>query len=216
MDWRKCRVFQEEKSKELCLKEAPSFQPRIFLALDVSYVGGNAYTAALLYDALTGEAVEKKTACYPTKIPYVPTFLSFREIPPILKLLSAWAVSYDCLLCDGQGVMHPRHFGLAAHLGWLLKKPSIGIAKSALYGSFSQPGSEKGAAAPVTDHRGDLLGYVYRNRARTKPVFVSPGQYISFEKTLDVVKMVSGKYRVPLPLHWADRMSKAMRKVQRI
>ena len=212
MDWRKCRVFQEDKARELRLREPDSFQPRLFLALDVSYIRGRAFTAALLFDALSGETVAKRTLVSPMMIPYVPTFLSFREIPPLLKLLASWTVSYDCLLCDGQGVMHPRRFGLASHLGWLLKKPSVGIAKSPLYGSFSEPGPGKGDLSPVTDPDGTLLGYAYRNRAGTKPVFVSPGYDISFEKTLDVVRMVSGRYRVPLPLHRADRLSKEIRK----
>lgn len=212
MDWRKCRSFQEIKARELILKEAPSFHPRFFLALDVSYARGYAFTAALLYDALTGKEVERRGAVSRVNIPYVPTYLSFREIPPILRLLFKWDVSWDCLLCDGQGVMHPRRFGLASHLGWLLKKPSVGIAKSALCGLFSPPGPEKGDHSPVTDKDGSLLGYAWRNRAHTKPVFVSPGNLISFEKSLDVVRMVSGRYRVPLPLHRADKMTKELRK----
>jgi len=123
-------------------------------------------------------AVEQQVARQPTRFPYVPGLLSFREIPAAVAALTALRATPDLLLCDGQGFAHPRRFGLACHLGWLLDVPSIGVAKSRLLGTFDEPGPERGAAAPLHD-RGEVIGAALRSRTGVGPVFVSSGHRAS-------------------------------------
>ena len=100
----------------------------------------------------------------PTRFPYVPGLLSFREVPAILAALEALERTPDLLLCDGQGLAHPRRFGLACHLGVLTGLPSIGVAKSRLIGEHAEPGQEKGSWVPLRDS-GETIGAVLRSRS---------------------------------------------------
>ena len=96
--------------------------------------------------------VEQAIARQPTRFPYVPGYLSFREAPAVLAALKKLRTRPDLLLCDGQGLAHPRRFGLACHLGLLLDIPSIGVAKSRLIGVHAEVPDMKGAWAPLLDH----------------------------------------------------------------
>ncbi len=95
---------------------------------------------------------EQAIARLPTRFPYVPGFLSFREAPAVLAAMKKIHVRPDLILCDGQGLAHPRRFGLACHLGLLLDIPSIGVAKSRLIGTHGEVPDTKGAWVPLLDH----------------------------------------------------------------
>jgi len=153
-------------------------------------------------------AVEQQVARQPTRFPYVPGLLSFREIPAAVAALTALGATPDLLLCDGQGFAHPRRFGLACHLGWLLDVPSIGVAKSRLIGTFDEPGPERGAAAPLHD-RGEVIGAALRSRTGVKPVFVSSGHRVGQSSALRLALACTGRYRVPEPLRHAHSLASA-------
>ncbi|MGH6942650.1 MAG: deoxyribonuclease V [Geminicoccaceae bacterium] len=152
------------------------------------------------------ELVEHAVARLPTAFPYVPGLLSFREIPAAVQALAALEGTADLLMCDGQGFAHPRRFGLACHLGWLMDLPCIGVAKSRLIGTFEEPGAERGAWSALTD-RGAPLGAALRSRARTKPVFVSQGYRVSLESAIRLALACTGRYRVPEPTRQAHRLA---------
>src|SRR5207302_3721990 len=108
------------------------------------------------------------------RFPYVPGFLSFREIPVLLAALAKLKRIPDLLFCDGQGYAHPRRMGLASHLGIVLDRPTIGCAKSILIGTHGSLGDEKGAWAPLKDGE-ETIGAVLRTRAGVRPVYASQG-----------------------------------------
>lgn len=154
------------------------------------------------------ELQESVLACRPTTFPYVPGLLSFREAPAILDALDRLSVTPDLLLVDGQGIAHPRRFGLACHVGLLAGIPAIGAAKSRLVGRFSEPGAEPGDWSPLT-LRGDVIGAVLRTRRGTRPLFVSPGHRVGLATALDHVMRCVSRYRLPEPTRLADRLSRA-------
>lgn len=131
-----------------------------------------------------------------TRFPYVPGFLSFREIPAVLAALARLAVKPDLLLCDGQGYAHPRRFGLACHLGVLTDTPSIGVAKSRLIGEHAEPAAGKGGWVPLRD-RGEVIGAVLRTRTGVKPLYVSLGHRVSLKTAIRYVLACTTKYRLP-------------------
>jgi len=140
--------------------------------------------------------IEHAIARQPTRFPYVPGYLSFREIPAVLAALKQLKIKPDLLLCDGQGLAHPRRFGLACHLGLLTNIPSIGVAKSLLIGEHDRLPQKKGSRVPLRD--GDeIIGAALRTRDSVKPVYVSVGHRISLETAIDYVLRCTTKYRLP-------------------
>lgn len=144
----------------------------------------------------------------PTAFPYIPGFLSFREIPAILPALEKLTISPDLILCDGQGLAHPRRFGLASHLGVLLDLPTIGVAKSLLIGKHEELAAEKGSWQPLID-RGETIGAVLRSRTNVNPLYISIGHRISLPTAIDYVLRCTTKYRLPETTRIADRLSKS-------
>ncbi|MEA5448173.1 deoxyribonuclease V [Leptolyngbya sp. CCNP1308] len=142
----------------------------------------------------------------PTVFPYVPGLLSFREVPAVLAALAQLKTEPDVILCDGQGIAHPRRLGIASHLGLLCDRPTVGVAKSRLVGTHIEVPPDKGTWVPLMD-RGDRIGAVLRNRANTKPLYISPGHYTTLETAIDLVLKCSTKYRLPETTRYADRLA---------
>ena len=140
------------------------------------------------------------------RFPYVPGYLSFREIPVVLAALARLRVKPDVLLCDGQGYAHPRRFGLACHLGVLSDIPSIGVAKSRLLGEHGALARAKGSWTPLRD--GDeVIGAVLRTRTGVKPLYVSVGHRVSLKTALDIVLRCTTQYRLPETTRAAHRLA---------
>jgi deoxyribonuclease V len=142
----------------------------------------------------------------PTTFPYVPGFLSFRETPAVLAAIEQLRVRPDLLICDGQGIAHPRRFGIACHVGLLADIPSIGCAKSLLVGRHAPVPDERGAIAPLT-HRGEQIGVALRTRPGTKPVFISVGHRIALNTAIEYVMSCTTKYRLPETTRAADGLA---------
>ncbi len=150
--------------------------------------------------------LEYAIARRPTSFPYVPGFLSFREIPAVLDALEKINIIPDLILCDGQGIAHPRRFGIASHLGLILDMPTIGVAKSLLIGKHQEVPEEKGSWQPLLN-RGETIGAVLRTRTGTKPVYVSSGHRISLTTAIDYVLRCTPKYRLPETTRIADKLA---------
>ncbi len=145
-------------------------------------------------------------ATAPVLFPYVPGYLSFRELPAILTAFSQCKELPDLILCDGQGIAHPRRFGVACHLGVLLERPAIGVAKSRLIGDYRIPEEEKGSCSELI-HNGTVIGAVVRTRSGVKPLFVSPGHQISIQSAIDWTLKLTSHYRLPEATRWADKIA---------
>ena len=152
--------------------------------------------------------VESALARRPTDFPYVPGLLSFREIPAAIEALAALAATPDLVLCDGQGFAHPRRFGLACHLGWLLDVPCIGVAKSRLIGAFAEPGPARGTSSPLLD-RDQVIGAALRSRAGVKPLLVSSGHRVGLASAIRLTLACTGRYRLPEPTRLAHQLASA-------
>jgi deoxyribonuclease V len=201
------RALQERLSGQAEVRDRLG-APALVAGIDVGFEDRGRWTRAAV--AVLGFAdlqlVETALACRPTAFPYVPGLLSFREIPAVLDALAALACTPDLLLADGQGLAHPRRFGLACHLGWLLDTPTIGVAKSRLLGEFTPPPDQRGAWAPLL-HRGDLVGAAVRTRRGVKPVFVSPGHRVDLASAVRLTLGCTPRYRLPEPSRAAHRLA---------
>lgn len=146
--------------------------------------------------------VETRLAVSPFTFPYVPGYLSFREIPALIKCLEAVRTPFDVMLCDGQGIAHPRGFGLASHLGMTIDKPTVGCAKSRLVGEHDAVGPDRGDYARLI-HDGRYVGSVLRTRAAVKPIYVSPGHRVDHPASRRIVLACLTRYRLPEPTRLA-------------
>lgn len=149
---------------------------------------------------------ESAIARRPTSFPYVPGFLSFREIPAVLDALEKIKLTPDLILCDGQGIAHPRRFGIACHLGLIVDLPTIGVAKSLLVGKHEEVPEERGNWQPLY-HRGETIGAVLRTRTKTKPLYISSGHRVSLATAIDYVLSCTPKYRLPETTRIADKLA---------
>jgi deoxyribonuclease V len=184
---------------------------RYIATLDASHptrfskIKGSSVAAAVLWDRQAQRVLEVATATVDeaTLFPYVPGFLSFRESPVYLAALANLEHSFELLLVDGQGVAHPRGFGIACHLGVHLGMPSIGVAKTLLYGKPESDLPETAGSAVSLVAKGEQIGWVYRSKSKVQPLYVSPGHRVGMAEALELVRSLSTKVRLPEPLRQA-------------
>ena len=158
--------------------------------------------------------VEEVGVVTKTKFPYVPGLLSFREAPAILEAWELLRAEPDAVLFDGQGIAHPRRFGIAAHVGLWLDRPTWGCAKSLLVGRYEETASDRGSSSPLLD-KGETVGAVLRTKDGVSPVFVSPGHRMDLETAVALTLRCDGGYRVPEPTRRAHLLVNAMRRRER-
>ncbi len=176
--------------------------------VDVGFEEKGAVTraAVVVLDFMSLQLEEHAVARLPTRFPYVPGLLSFREVPAVLAAMEMLSCLPDMLLCDGQGIAHPRRMGIACHLGVLLDIPAIGVAKSRLTGQHEAVAEEKGAWQPLLD-KGETIGTVLRTRSRVKPLYISPGHRVSLQSARELVMSCVTRYRLPETTRWAHRLA---------
>jgi deoxyribonuclease V len=168
--------------------------------------GAISRAAVVVLDFPELHLVESAVARLPTRFPYMPGLLSFRETPAVLEALGRLSERPDLLLCDGQGYAHPRRFGLACHLGVLTGLPSIGVAKSRLIGTHGALPEQKGAWVPLRD--GDeTVGAVLRTRDGVAPLYVSIGHRVSLPTAIRWVLACTTRYRLPETTRHAHRLA---------
>ncbi|MBD1870229.1 deoxyribonuclease V [Leptolyngbya sp. FACHB-671] len=152
------------------------------------------------------ELKEQAIARRPTSFPYIPGLLSFREVPAVLDALEQLTITPDLLLCDGQGIAHPRRLGIASHIGLLVDLPTVGVAKSRLFGKHGEVPDQKGSWVALL-HKGETIGAVLRTRPNTKPLYISPGHRISLETSIEYVLACTPKYRLPETTRFAHKLA---------
>lgn len=199
---------QQERLRNRVITEDRLGPVRHVAGVDVGFEDeGRVTRAAVAVLSFPGlEPVDEAIARQPTRFPYVPGYLSFREIPALLAALQAIDTPPDLILCDGQGIAHPRRMGIACHLGVLLDLPTIGVAKSRLIGEFEEPGAHKGDWSPLR-HHGEVIGAVLRSRDRVSPLFVSPGHRVSLATAIDYTLRCTTRYRLPETTRRAHRLA---------
>lgn len=201
-------AIQEQLRGEVITSDQLEEPVQYVAGVDVGFEAGGtisrAAVAVLSFPSL--QLQESALARRSTTFPYVPGFLSFREIPVVLDALEKIKNLPDLILCDGQGIAHPRRFGIACHLGLIVDIPTIGVAKSLLIGKHEEVPEQRGNWQPLIN-RGELIGAVLRTRTGTKPLYVSSGHRVSLPTAIEYVLRCTPKYRLPETTRIADKLA---------
>jgi len=188
---------------------------KIITGVDVGYSKktDQLVAAAISLDSTTFEIIEKAFFISKTQFPYISGLFSFRELPPVAEAIQKLSTTPDLIICDGQGIAHPRGFGLASHLGFAFQIPTIGCAKNKLYGQQSKIIKyNRGDKSILINCSGDIIGAVLRTQDNVKPVYVSVGHMISLETACYWVLKCATRYRLPDSTRYADQEVKKILK----
>lgn len=175
---------------------------RTVAGVDVSVKNNISQAAIVVLRFPTFEVLEIVRAQRPTTFPYITGLLSFREGPVLEDAFTRLQTEPDVLLFDGMGRIHPRRIGIAAHMGLWLERPTIGVGKTHLLGTYDAVPETRGGYALLRD-RGEVLGAVLRTRERVKPVYVSVGHRADLDSALALVMACTTRYRLPEPIRAA-------------
>jgi len=181
--------------------------PKVIAGLDCAFSkdGRRIVAAVVVIELPSFTVIETAIATRKVTFPYIPGLLSFREAPACIDAIERLKAKPDVFLVDGQGIAHPRRFGIASHIGVLVDRPTIGCAKSRLIGNFDEPGRRKSNSSPLVD--GDeVIGAVLRTRTNVKPVFVSVGHKCTLEDAIRIVLECTTRYRLPEPSRLAHQL----------
>jgi len=207
----KARKLQQSLSKKVVCEDQLPRHVRFVGGVDAAYTDGHAIGAVAVLDYDMLKLVETKTACQATVVPYIPTFLSFREIPPVVSAISLLSTRPDVFLVDGHGIAHPRRLGFASHLGLVIDAVTIGVAKSLLCGKIGD--NEVDNWKPIV-HEGETVGAAVYTKPCVKPVYVSVGHKVSLETAIEIVKHCTGKHRIPEPIREAHKAAEERKKLE--
>lgn len=185
----------------------------LIAGVDASYTKGSdeiyGVVVVLRYPDLA--VVERAAACTKTSFPYIPGLLTFREGPALIRAFRRLTSEPDVIFFDGQGIAHPRGLGIASHMGVLLDRPAVGVAKSLLVGTAAEPGPGRGSTTPVL-RDGETIGMAVRTKDRVKPVYVSVGHRIDLDRAVDLALSAARGYRLPEPTRRAHLFANEVRR----
>jgi deoxyribonuclease V len=197
----KAHKTQTNLSKHIQLKDQLPTKIRYIAGIDTAYTKDTSIGAAAVLEFPTMKLIETKTATCKTRFPYIPTLLSFREIPPSIQAIQKLHTQPDIFLVDGHGYAHPYRCGFASHLGLILKKPTIGVAKQKLTGTPKHTNND----IAYIRHKGETIGAKLTPKPNQKPIYISVGNMISLETAIKIARQCTLNNRLPEPIRAAHQ-----------
>lgn len=206
----KAHRAQLQISKHIIRDDELPARIRLIAGIDVAYTKDLSIAAAAVLDYGSLGFVESQITVTKTPMPYIPTLLSFREISPSILSIKKLNVQPDLFFVDGQGVAHPYRCGLASHLGLVIGRPTIGVAKSRLFGQVENSRTEDGVA--FLKYESEVVGAAVTTKQGSKPVYVSIGHMVSLETAIRIVRTCTHNGRIPEPLMRAHQIANAQKR----
>ncbi len=204
---RKAHKTQLAMSKRIISKDRLSSKIRLVGGVDIAYWQDKSIGVVAVLDYESLEPVESQVSVSETLFPYIPTLLSFREVPSAILCIRKLKSSPDVFLVDGQGFAHPYYCGFASHLGLVIDKPTIGVAKSKLVGEAENPRDKEDYS--VLKYHSRVVGAAVTTKCWRKPLYISVGHMVSLEKAVEIVKHCTSSSRIPEPILKAHEIANA-------
>lgn len=196
------RRIQRETASKVVVEDQFKSPLESVAGVDLAFLEDDGVATCVAMDYPPTKVIETQTLVMPLNFPYIPTFLTFREGPPMIKVISSLRTKVSIFLINGQGIAHPLGCGLASHVGVQSGKPTIGVAASRLVGEYEyEPKNQSEAISLIYD--GERVGWVLKSRSGSKPIFVSPGHRVGLDSSLRIVKTCLLGHRLPEPLQMA-------------
>jgi deoxyribonuclease V len=222
MDYQKLHDWQvpvseakniQQKLRAQIQLSPPPLSPELVAGTDVSFEQDTdqAYAGITILQLPDLTEVARSLIIDNVEFPYIPGYLSFREVPPLLKAWRQLQLPPDLIIMDGHGIAHFRKLGLATHFGLLIQLPTIGCAKNKLVGTHQMPAKEKGSYRSLY-YQDEKVGEVLRTRTNVNPVYVSPGHLIDFSRARQWVLRCAPRYKLPETTRKAHRLVNRLRK----
>lgn len=202
---KKAHKTQLKMARHIILEDKLPKKIHLIGGVDVAYFGDLSIGAVVVLNKTDLEPRESQIAICKTRAPYIPTLLSFREISPMIKAIRKLEIQPDLFLVDGQGFAHPYHCGLASHLGIIIGKPTIGVAKNKLCGQLENA-KPKTNVAFLKDEN-EIIGAAVTIEKKKKPIYISSGHMVSLETAIKIVKQCTKSNRLPEPLRRAHEVA---------
>jgi len=210
----KLKKTQEELAKQVVLSDKYEIEKIEFVAgVDQSFAGEKIISACVLLDFPSLKPLKGKTTVEVVKFPYIPTFLMFREGMPAVRAVKSVLGDFSenvVVLVDGSGIAHPRKCGLACYISIQTGIPSVGITKKKLFGEVEEP-KELYESKPLMNGE-ELLGFSLKTCRRCKPIYISPGSYITPESALQLTKKCLRGHKLPEPIRMAHNLATRAKK----
>jgi deoxyribonuclease V len=214
VDPKEARKIQESLRDSLVQKPLPK-RIRYVAGADVSFnkYEKDVYAGIIVLSFPDLAVVEYSCIKMEVDFPYIPGFLSFREILPLMRAWEGITIKPDVVVVDGHGIAHPRRLGIAAHFGLVAGVPTIGAAKKLLYGTYEEPALEKGSESPIIDPKnGERLGTALRTKTKVKPMLISSGNNCDIASSIKIIKETDTGYRLPEPTRQAHELVNRFRR----
>lgn len=201
LDLEKLKAEQEKLAKKIITHDVfEEDEIKTVAGIDQAYTSSNKVVSAIVvldYNSLSH--IESKYALKDVNFPYIPGFLSYRELPAIMEAYNLLETRPDMIMVDGNGILHPRRIGIASHIGILLDKVSIGVAKNLLLGE------EKGEKVIIDK---EVRGYKLMTKEHANPIYISPGHRISLQAAVKTARsMIISPHKLPEPIHLAHKLA---------
>ena len=210
-------AFSREKAHktQLCMSKSIIFEDllpkklNLVAGVDVAYTKNLSIGAVAVLDYDSLKLIESQTTICKTRFPYIPTLLSFREVAPSVSCIRKLRSQPDVFLVDGHGFAHPYRCGFASHLGLVMRKPTIGVAKSILVGEVDKAGNKDDFG--FLRYKGEVIGAEVVTKKGQKPVYVSVGHMVSLGTAIKIVKHCTRSSRIPEPILKAHEIANNMK-----
>jgi deoxyribonuclease V len=209
VDVQRAVQIQETLRQQLILKNVFS-QIKTIGGADVSYSDGDHLLGTILVFSYPDlRLLHSSFAFGRISFPYTPGLLAFREGPILIEAFQKLAARPDVMIFEGQGIAHPKGFGMASHLGLWFDIPSIGCTKTPLVKTDITVGTSKGQVQTILNDRVEI-GAIVRTKTNVKPVFVSPGHKIDLATSVQIILETCRGFRIPEPIRRADTVSRQL------
>lgn len=168
------------------------------------------YAGIVVFSYPDMKMIAQSTAISRTSFPYISGLLAFREVPALLEAWQKLKTKPDVMVLDGQGIAHERRLGIATHFGLVTGIPTLGCAKSRLAGTYDEPANTVLAQSKMYN-QGEQVGVALRSKINCKPLFISPGNLVSMEQSVEIITNCMGKHRIPEPTRQAHLLVNQIR-----